>query len=147
MSCSGVVVPKIETSGPNGMTASARNAGTTEMIGAMKKTALSAAVGMMSSFSASLIPSMRPCSTPNGPTRLGPSRDCMRATTRRSPQMVSSTRTTTPPKMPTTLRMTSHQGSWPNGGNSVEATTGAASTLVGITGHLLADRSGPGPPP
>ena len=36
VSCSGVWWPKIDTSGPNGITENARNAGTAEMIGARK---------------------------------------------------------------------------------------------------------------
>ena len=72
------------------MTANARKHIVAEMIGARMKTALSAAVGMMSSFSASLIPSAKPCSSPNGPTRFGPTRCCIRATTRRSAQIMTS---------------------------------------------------------
>ncbi len=34
VSCSGVVTPKTDTSGPKGITANAMNAGTTEMTGA-----------------------------------------------------------------------------------------------------------------
>ncbi len=48
------------TTGPKGMTAKARKQVVAEMIGARMKTALSAAVGMMSSFSASLMPSASP---------------------------------------------------------------------------------------
>ena len=49
---------------------------------------------MMSSFSASFTPSARLCSRPKGPTRFGPGRDCIRATTRRSAQIISSVATT-----------------------------------------------------
>ena len=58
---------------------------------------MSAALGMMSSFSASFTPSARHWSRPKGPCTLGPMRCCIRATTRRSHQMlnsVSSTRIT-----------------------------------------------------
>ena len=87
-------VPGIVTTGPNGTTAKARNAVVQEMIGAMMKTTLSAAAGMMSSFSASFTPSARDCSRPNGPVRFGPSRLCIRATTRRSAQIMTRVVTT-----------------------------------------------------
>ena len=121
MSCSGVSMSENDTSttGPNGITAKVTNAGTPEITGARKKTTLSAAVGMMSSFSASLMPSARPWSSPNGPCTLGPMRCCMRATTRRSPQMVNSVRTTRTTKIATALRMISHQGSWPKAAEPV----------------------------
>ncbi len=99
------------TSGPNGITENVMNAGITASTGARMKTALSAAVGMMSSFSASFTPSASDCSRPKGPLTLGPIRCCMRATTRRSHQMlksVSSTRTT---KIRTALMRISHHGS------------------------------------
>ncbi len=76
-------------SGPKGITANARKQVVAEMIGATMKTTRSAAFGMMSSLSASFTPSARLCSRPNGPTRFGPGRDCIRATTRRSAQIVS----------------------------------------------------------
>ena len=99
VSCSGVMVSVngILTSGPNGMTLKVMNAGITASTGARTKTTLSAALGMMSSFSASLTPSASDCSRPKGPCTLGPMRCCIRATTRRSHQMlnrVSSTSTT-----------------------------------------------------
>ena len=63
----------------------------TAIIGATMKTTLSAAFGMMSSFSASFTPSARDCSRPNGAVHgSGPGRDCMRATTWRSAQIISS---------------------------------------------------------
>ena len=55
------------TSGPNGITANATNAGTVAITGARMNTSLSAAFGMMSSFSASFTPSARLCSRPKGP--------------------------------------------------------------------------------
>ena len=45
---------------------------------------------MMSSLNASFRPSASDCSRPNGPTRLGPGRTCIRATTRRSYQIANS---------------------------------------------------------
>ena len=59
------------TSGPNGMTAKVTKAGTTAMTGASRKTTLSAALGMMSSLSASFTPSASDCSRPKGPLHVG----------------------------------------------------------------------------
>ena len=114
VSCNGDRWPKIETVGPNGITANAVKAQTVEMTGAKKYTTLSASFGMMSSLNASLSPSARLCSRPNGPCRLGPGRCCIRATTRRSYQIVNSVMTTRNAKIATTLMMISHHGSWPN---------------------------------
>jgi hypothetical protein len=111
------------------MTANAMKAGMVAMIGARMNTTRSAALGMMSSFSASLMPSARLCSRPNGPTRLGPIRCCMRATTRRSHQIVNRVMTTRKTKTNNALPSTSHQGSAPNPG-----TSGAASS-VEVTRH------------
>ena len=74
---------------------------------------MSAAFGMMSSFSASFTPSARDCSRPKGPFTLGPMRCCIRATTRRSNQMLNSVSSTRTTKISTALMMTSHHGSWP----------------------------------
>ena len=98
VSCSGTLLPLMLTVGPNGMTLKARNAGMAEITGARMYTGRSASAGMMSSFSASLMPSARPCSTPPGPTRFGPTRCCIRATTRRSAQMVIRVRSTSSTK-------------------------------------------------
>ena len=76
--------PNTFTTGPNGITAYTINAGTIEMIGAAVNTHLSARTGVMSSFSISLIASATGCSTPYGPTRIGPRRDCAHAMTLRS---------------------------------------------------------------
>ena len=65
-------MPKMLTTGPNGITAKARKHVVAEMIGAKMKTALSAAVGMMSSFSANLMPSAKPCNKPKGPDPVWP---------------------------------------------------------------------------
>ena len=115
VSCSGVWVSVngMVTTGPNGMTENATNAGTTAITGARMKTTLSAAFGVMSSLSASFTPSARDCRRPKGPCTLGPMRCCIRATTRRSHQMlksVSSTRTT---KISTALSAITQPGSWP----------------------------------
>ena len=98
------------TTGPKGITAKARKQVVAEMIGAKMKTALSAAVGMMSSFNANLMPSANPCSKPKGPTRFGPMRCCMRATTRRSAQIITNVLTTRKTKMTTALISDNHQG-------------------------------------
>ncbi len=115
VSCSRVwvSVKGIVTSGPNGITEKARNAGTVATTGARMNTALSAAVGMMSSFSASFTPSASDCSRPNGPCTLGPMRCCMRATTRRSNQMLNSVSTTRSAKISTALMMMTHHSSSP----------------------------------
>ncbi len=118
-----VSVNGIRTSGPNGMTANVTKAGITAMMGARKKTTLSAALGTMSSFSASLTPSASDCSRPvpvplsaaglprsarttsPKPCTLGPMRCCIRATTRRSAQMLNSVSSTSTRKISTALRM------------------------------------------
>ena len=93
VSCSAVRSPKIETSGPIGITDQATKAGITESTGAMKKTALSARTGRMSSLNASFSPSASDWSRPNGPFQFGPGRCCMRPTTRRSNQIMNSVTT------------------------------------------------------
>jgi len=55
-----------------------------EIMGANQKIALSASDGMMSSFSRSLSASASGCSSPCGPTRMGPSRTWKSASTLRS---------------------------------------------------------------
>ena len=116
VSWSGVVrsVNGTSTSGPNGITENVTNAGTVAMTGARTKTALSAALGMMSSFSASFTPSASDWSRPNGPCTLGPMRCCIRATTRRSNQMLNSVSSTRTTKISSVLTRMSHHGSWPN---------------------------------
>ena len=81
------------------MTAHVTKAGTVAMIGASRKTTLSAALGMMSSLSASFTPSASDCRRPKGPCTLGPTRCCIRATTRRSNQMLKSVSSTRIRKM------------------------------------------------
>ena len=72
---------------------------------------MSAAFGMMSSLSASFTPSASDWSRPNGPCTLGPIRCCIRATTRRSHQMLNSVSSTRITKISTALMMISHHGS------------------------------------
>src|SRR3954452_13302234 len=84
VSCSAVLWPNIDTTGPNGITENAVNATVAEITGAMKYTTLSAVFGMISSLNGSLTPSVRLCSQPLGPTWLGPGRTAIRATTLRS---------------------------------------------------------------
>src|SRR4249919_3920714 len=95
------------------MTAKSISAGTTEMTGARMNTARSAPFGMMSSLRASLMPSARVWRMPNGPTRLGPTRICMKATIRRSAQIRRSTVTTRKMKITNAFMSTSHHGSAP----------------------------------
>ena len=72
--------------------------GTVKAIGAAVKTSASATFGCSTSFCINLIASASGCSSPNGPTRFGPSRDCMRPMTRRSTQTLT---IATPPMKPT----------------------------------------------
>src|ERR671930_2527325 len=74
----------MDTSGPNGSTENATIAGIVEMIGASQYTLRSAVSGMICSLNGSLIASATDCSQPFGPTRLGPGRCCILATTLRS---------------------------------------------------------------
>ena len=60
--------------GPIGITENVTIAGNTARIGAMWKTTLLAPAGMNSSLKSSLPTSAIGCSSPNGPTRLGPVR-------------------------------------------------------------------------
>ena len=110
-SWSAVSSPKIVTSPPNGMTANATKAQIVEMTGARKYTGLSALTGRISSLNASLSPSASDCSSPNGPTRFGPTRCCIRATTRRSSQIMNSVRSTPSTNSTTTLSRISQSGS------------------------------------
>ena len=77
-----VVVP------PKGITAAAIMAGTTLSAGASRKRARSTWLGIRSSLKNSLIPSAMGCSSPQGPTRVGPKRTWMRAITFRSTQVM-----------------------------------------------------------
>jgi hypothetical protein len=62
---------------------------TTPISGAIVKIGCLTMPGVMSSLKNILMPSTSVWRTPNGPTRLGPSRDCIRATIRRSAQISS----------------------------------------------------------
>ena len=68
----------------NGITAKALSAVMVEMQGANQKMALSDSAGMMSSLSSSFKASAMGCSSPCGPTRMGPSRTWKSASTLRS---------------------------------------------------------------
>ncbi len=114
VTCRTVFSPKIETSGPIGMTANARKAPVAEITGARTNTTLSAAFGTMSSFSISLTPSASDCSEPCGPTRFGPTRCCIQDTARRSNRMLNSVMTMRNAKITTTLMSMIHHTSWPN---------------------------------
>ena len=61
--------------------------------GDMLKSSLSAWRGRMSSLKKSLAASATGCRTPWKPTRFGPSRPCIKATTRRSSQIMTTTMT------------------------------------------------------
>ncbi len=126
VSCSGVLmsVNGTSTTGPNGITEKVTNAGIVAMTGASRKTTLSAALGMMSSFSASFTPSASDWSRPKGPCTLGPIRCCIRATTRRSNQMLNSVSRTRTRKISTALTRISHHGSRPKADRS-STTSGA----------------------
>ena len=80
------------------------------------------------------MPSARDCSRPNGPLRLGPMRCCMRATTRRSSQIVNSVMPTRNAKITTTLSRISHHVSPPKPPIvSVAGASVATSAMVPVT--------------
>ena len=81
------------------------------IIGAKIKTILSAAAGMMSSFSASFTPSAKDCNKPNFPTRFGPVRSCILAKTRRSVQTANKVEMTQIMKTISALTAISQTGS------------------------------------
>ena len=83
----------------NQLTAKDINAAPADIAGAKTKTILSAPDGMMSSFRAHLIPSASDCNKPNGPTRFGPRRFCMKPKILRSAQINKSTVTSAKAKM------------------------------------------------
>src|SRR5260221_116713 len=64
-------------SGPKGITAHAASAGIRVSMGAKMNRNLFAPVGTISSLNMSLIASAIGCSSPSGPTRLGPRRICI----------------------------------------------------------------------
>ena len=69
---------------PNGITANAVSAVIVEMHGANQKITLSESAGIMSSLSSSFNASAIGCSSPCGPTRIGPRRTWKSASTLRS---------------------------------------------------------------
>ena len=82
--------------GANGITAQAMKARITVMIGASRKTALSAPEGTTTSFSTNFSMSANDCSRPKGPTTFGPFRICTEAQTLRSASSRKATPTSTP---------------------------------------------------
>src|SRR5215211_2814186 len=94
-----------------GITAKAVIAGIETTNGARVKTILSAAVGAKSSLNISCMPSASDCSSPNGPFMLGPWRCCMKATTRRSYQIVNSVSSSSSTNANSALSATTHHGS------------------------------------
>ncbi len=111
------------------MTANAVIAGIAITNGASMKTTLSAAFGVKSSLNISFMPSARDCSRPNGPFMFGPLRCCMKATTRRSYQMVNSVITSRTTKANTALISTTHHGSATNSVRSNGVTRAASRSL------------------
>src|SRR6516225_5906158 len=71
----------------NGITAHGRINANTTRYGANLNSGASASSGIMSSLQTCLIPSASHCRKPFGPTRFGPTRDWIRAHTRRSTQV------------------------------------------------------------
>ena len=82
--------------GANGMTAQAMKARITVMIGASRKTVLSAPAGTTISFSTNFSMSANDCSRPNGPTTFGPLRICTPAQILRSASSRKATASSTP---------------------------------------------------
>jgi hypothetical protein len=70
--------------GANGIVAKISRHGIRKTTGARLNTGRSAESGVTSSFSSSFTPSAMGCSSPRGPTRYGPIRDCSRAANFRS---------------------------------------------------------------
>ncbi len=68
----------------SGMTAQVASAGISVSSGAMTNRRRLACDGMMTSLNNSLKTSANGCSSPRGPTRFGPTRDCIRPMTLRS---------------------------------------------------------------
>ena len=92
------------------MIANDTNAVAPAMTGASAKTILSAFLGVRSSLRASLTPSARVWSSPNGPVRFGPGRCCIRPITRRSNQMTRRVLTSRKTKTSSALTRCSHHG-------------------------------------
>ena len=86
--CREVVWPAMLMVLPNGMMEIETSASTTDKNGARIKRDLCTCGGVRSSFRMNLMPSASGCKSPNGPTRVGPHRFCMRPTTLRSSHTV-----------------------------------------------------------
>ena len=93
---------------------------------------------MMSSISASLMPSISDWSRPNLPARLGPYRFCIRPMTFRSAQMASSVATTRNTKITMTLSRISHHGSSPKSASVGPWPVPAALARIVLAGAVLA---------
>ncbi len=130
VTCNGVVISVngTRTIPAIGITAKAVIAGMATTNGASMNTTLSAAVGVKSSLNISFMPSASDCSSPNGPFMLGPCRCCMKATTRRSYQIVKSVSTSSTTNANSALRSTTHHGSLKNTARSI-----ATSGLIGLS--------------
>src|SRR5215216_4200616 len=113
------------TSPAMGITANAVMADIDTTAGASMNTTLSAALGVKSSLNMSCMPSASDCSSPNGPFMLGPLRCCMKATIRRSYQMVNKVSSIKITNANTALINTSHHGSAKNGDRSNVTRPGA----------------------
>jgi hypothetical protein len=74
-----------------GITAKVTRAGATEIIGPSTKKSFEDLAGRVSSLRMFLSPSAMGCSSPNGPTRLGPMRSWIQAEIRRSARVVYAT--------------------------------------------------------
>ena len=85
---------------PHGNTASIAMPGMNTIGGSGEDQRRRASFGCSTSFWISLIASATGCSSPNGPTRFGPRRTCMRPTTRRSTQMLMIATAPTNERMP-----------------------------------------------
>src|SRR5229473_5578993 len=87
----------------NGITAHGKTKARITRYGASLKSVASASSGMMSSLQIFFTPSANHCRNPCGPTRLGPTRDWIRAHTRRSAQLTIPANGNATPKKTTAL--------------------------------------------
>src|SRR5207248_3164838 len=88
---SGVYIFPMLTQLPNGITAIDVTAKITAIMGAAMYSGLFTCGGVRSSLKRNFTPSAAGCSSPNGPTRVGPHRFCICPTTLRSSQTVYAT--------------------------------------------------------
>lgn len=112
VSCSGVWIPKMDTSGPIGITAIAEKAQIAVITGATRYTTFSAPASQKSSFSSSFRASGNDCPRPNGPTVFGPTRFWKRAIRRRSNQSAKITEKIKNTTMNSALITDIHHVSW-----------------------------------